>query len=116
MIATLRARWQGKNSRAYPSRRKVADILLTQERQTAGRERSHAAGAARLDGPLDFQPGLLDIHEDLLDTTAYLNTLAVHARSSGHRRMADALGFATATVARATDQVATAATETATRP
>ena len=116
MLTKFRARMQGKTGIASPSRRKVADLLRQQEQQTAKRERNYAAGAARLDSLLEFQPGLVHLHDDLLDIVAYLQTLGAHAHSSGHRRLADALGYATATITRATDQVATAATETATQP
>ena len=117
MLATFRARMQGKSSRAYPSRREVANLLRKQEHQDGERRRHHDTGAALLDGPLNFQPGLLDLHDDLVDVLAYLEALEYRAMVTCQpRSLGAALAAAGDALGAAIKQVATAATETATQP
>jgi hypothetical protein len=117
VITTLRGRLQGKNSRTYPSRREVANLLRKQEHQADKRRRVHGTGAALLDGPLNFQPGLVALHDDLVDVLAYLDALEYRAMATGQPySLGAAMAAAGDALGAAIKQVATAATETATQP
>ena len=117
MIASIRARMQGKTSRAYPSRRKVANLLTDGARRVhATRAPLHADAAARLDEIAAYQPGLIDLHAELTETEIYLQALVTQARRDGHTALARALEVAASTIAGATSQVAIAATKTTPQP
>ncbi|OYP10050.1 hypothetical protein CFC35_41785 [Streptomyces sp. FBKL.4005] len=70
---------------------------------------THRKGAAGITDSLGFQPGLVDLHDELNDTWHYLMALQQRARDLGHLDLADSMMRAaenTVDVMTAVDQAA----------
>jgi len=90
-------------------RETIADNCFT---SLAERARIHAKGAAGLADSLAFQPGLIDLHDELHDTWHYLIALKGRADELGCATLADSLGAATDATRDVLERVATAAEAT----
>ncbi|MGI5444122.1 hypothetical protein ACQEV4_44305 [Streptomyces shenzhenensis] len=78
--------------------------------------RTHTQGAARLTDSFAFQPGLVDLHEDLHDAWHYLVAIRSRAREMGYGTLAEHLDAAAETTAATLAIVATAAEATVPGP
>ncbi|TJZ41202.1 hypothetical protein FCH28_37585 [Streptomyces piniterrae] len=74
---------------AYDSVEEVREVIAKNTFETlAERARTHTKGAAGLSSSLDFQPGLVDLHDELHDVWSYLVGLADRATELGHESLA----------------------------
>ncbi|WP_415961987.1 hypothetical protein [Streptomyces sp. 021-4] len=80
------------------------------------RVQAHTHGAGGLSDSLAFQPGLLDLHDDLHDTWHYLIALKARARDLGNAALAEHLGDAADSTRDVLQAVATAAENTVPSP
>lgn len=73
---------------AYDSVDQVREVLARRslDTLTAG-ARVHTEGAAGLTDSLAFQPGLIDLHDELNDTWQYLASLADRATELGYESL-----------------------------
>ena len=78
--------------------------------------RIHHKGAARLTDSFAFQPGLVDLHDDLYDVWHYLVAIRSRAREMGYGPLAEHLDAAAETTAATLALVATAAEATVPGP
>jgi hypothetical protein len=78
-----------------------------------GRAACHAAGAEKLTDSYAFQPGLIDLHDELHDTYFYLDALSFHAHCLGNSDLAEHLAQAARATCRVLKTVADAAEATA---
>ncbi|MYX18444.1 hypothetical protein GTY67_34410 [Streptomyces sp. SID8374] len=81
-----------------------------------GRVQAHARGAGGLSDSLAFQPGLLDLHDDLHDAWHYLTALKARARDLGNGALVDHLGAAADSTRDVLQAVAAAAENTVPSP
>lgn len=82
----------------------------------AERARTHSEAAARLVDSFAFQPGLIDLHDDLHDVWHYLVALKSRADEMGYGSLAEHLDAAAETTAATLSIVATAAEATVPGP
>ncbi|MEU6331509.1 hypothetical protein ABZ851_30160 [Streptomyces sp. NPDC047049] len=80
------------------------------------RARTHTEGAARLTDAPAFQPGLIDLHDELHETWSYLVGLADRAIELGHETLGSTLAVAATTTRHTLGHVATAAEATVPAP
>ncbi|MFD5428508.1 hypothetical protein [Streptomyces sp. NPDC127084] len=98
---------------AYESAEEVREAISENSfNSLADRVRTHNEGAARLTDSLAFQPGLIDLHDELHDTWHYLVALKARARRMGYRTLAEHLDAAAETTRDTLVHVATAAEAT----
>jgi hypothetical protein len=98
---------------AYESPEQVREVIAKNSfNSLQGRARSHQAAAERLKDSYAFQPGLIDLHDELNDTWHYLTALAEQARQTGYVPLANDLTSAAAYVRVAVTDVARAAEAT----
>lgn len=109
-------RLMGK-SWAYDSAEDVREAIAKNSFDTlAERARTHTEGAAGLTDSFAFQPGLIDLHDELHDTWHYLVALKARAREMGYGTLAEHLDTAAETTAATLSIVATAAEATVPGP
>lgn len=94
-------------------REAIADNCFT---TLADRARNHSDGADRLTDSLAFQPGLLDLHDELHDTWHYLTALKARARDLGYDTLTEHLDAAADSTRDVLQAVATAAENTIPSP
>ncbi|ONK09454.1 hypothetical protein [Streptomyces sp. MP131-18] len=89
MIRDLVHRLSGKTT-AHTSQRALREALTAQARRVRNEGQDlHELGARRIDGgTLGFQPGLVELHGDLVDIEIYLAALGSEGRRRGHRDLA----------------------------
>ncbi|WP_370424406.1 hypothetical protein AB8O64_37220 (plasmid) [Streptomyces sp. QH1-20] len=80
------------------------------------RAQEHAKGAAGLTDSYAFQPGLVDLHDELHDTWIYLASLKGRARGMGYASLAGHLEAAADSTRDVMEQVASAAEATVPAP
>lgn len=98
---------------AYESAEQVREVIAKNSFDSlADRARNHQEGAASLTDSYAFQPGLVDLHDELHDTWHYLTALTSRAREMGYAPLANHLTTATGYVREALAQVADAAEAT----
>lgn len=90
LLTDLIARLQGK-AFAYDTTEEVADLLRDQTHRLVDRFGKHVDGAVGLADELAFQPGLIDLRGEQLDSALYLQALEFAARRQGHQDLADRL-------------------------
>ncbi|WP_228983498.1 hypothetical protein [Streptomyces sp. DH12] len=101
---------------AYESPDEVREVLAKNCFDAlAERAEGHAEGAATLSDSYAFQPGLIDLHDELNDTWHYLTALTGRARELGCTALAAQLGAAADSTLDTLDNVATAAEGTVPR-
>lgn len=109
-MALMGKRW------AYESSDEVREVLAKNCFDAlAERAEVHAEGAATLSDSYAFQPGLIDLHDELNDTWHYLTALKEQAQELGCTTLAAQLGAAADSTLDTLDNVATAAEGTAPR-
>ncbi|MFC7987260.1 hypothetical protein [Streptomyces sp. NPDC057336] len=95
---------------AYDTVDKVQEVIRKNASDNYERRvTTHRLGASIITDSLGFQPGLVDLHDDLNDTWHYLMALQQRARSLGHLDLADSIKQAaesTVDVMTAVDQAA----------
>ncbi|MFD3422659.1 hypothetical protein [Streptomyces decoyicus] len=102
---------------AYESADDIREILAKNNLNSqAERARVHTEGAARLTDSYAFQPGLIDLHDDLLNTWHYLVGLADQATWLGYDTLARDLGTAAESTRDTLETVATATEATIPAP
>lgn len=82
----------------------------------AERARTHAEGAAGLTDSFAFQPGLIDLHDELHETWHYMVALKSRAREMGYGALAERLDAAAETTLGTLLHVAMAAEATVPGP
>ncbi|MET9366085.1 hypothetical protein ABZX93_35015 [Streptomyces sp. NPDC006632] len=94
----------------YDTTEEVAELIAKNSVDTYERSaQKHRQGAGRLTDSLAFQPGLVDLHDELHDTWHYLMALQQQARRLGHHDLADSMtraAVSTDAVMEAVDQAA----------
>lgn len=102
---------------AYESADDVREVIADNCFNTlAQRSRTHTKNAAGLADSFAFQPGLIDLHDELHDTWHYLTALKARARELGCATLADSLGAATDATSDTLERIATAAEATIPAP
>ncbi len=102
---------------AYDSVEQVREVIAKNSFDTlAERARTHTRGAAVLTDSFAFQPGLIDLHDDMHDTWHYLVALQARARQLGQGTLAEHLDVAAETTAATLSILATAAEATVPGP
>nr|AAX51320.1 unknown [Streptomyces sp. F11] len=102
---------------AYDSAEDVREVIAKRSFDTlAERARTHTEGAAGLTDSFAFQPGLVDLHDELHDTWHYLVALKARAREMGHGTLAEHLDAAAESTRDTLVHVATAAEVTVPAP
>ncbi|MCX4707194.1 hypothetical protein [Streptomyces sp. NBC_01373] len=102
---------------AYDSAEDVREVIAKNSFETlADRARTHSVGAASLTDSFAFQPGLIDLHDELHDTWHYLVALKGRAREMGYGALAEQLDAAAETTRDTLTHVATAAESTVPGP
>lgn len=102
---------------AYDSAEEVREAIAKNSFDSlAERARTHTEGAAGLTDSFAFQPGLIDLHDDLHDTWHYLVALKSRAAEMGYGSLAEHLDAAAETTAATLSIVATAAEATVPGP
>ncbi|WP_331764332.1 hypothetical protein [Streptomyces sp. NBC_01506] len=77
---------------AYETKEEVAEVIgMNVYDAYEGRVKTHRRGAARLTDSLAFQPGLVDLHDELNDTWHYLVAMQDRARELGYPDLAATL-------------------------
>ncbi|MFF4249492.1 hypothetical protein ACFYY2_34260 [Streptomyces sp. NPDC001822] len=102
---------------AYESADEVREVIADNSFNTlADRARTHWNGANTLTDGLAFQPGLLDLHDELHDTWHYLVALKARARDLGYGALTEQLMHAADSTRDVLQAVATAAENTVPSP
>ncbi|GGP93486.1 hypothetical protein [Streptomyces melanogenes] len=102
---------------AYDTADEVREVIADNCFNTlAERARTHGEGADRLSDSLAFQPGLLDLHDELHDTWHYLTALKARARDLGYGTLTENLDAAADSTRDVLQAVATAAENTVPSP
>ncbi|MFJ8676723.1 hypothetical protein [Streptomyces sp. NPDC093589] len=102
---------------AYESAEDIREVIAKNNLDSqAARSRTHTKGAARLTDSYAFQPGLIDLHNEMLDTLHYLVGLADQATWLGYDNLAWKLGAAADSTRDTLVTVATAAEATIAAP
>ncbi|MET7649324.1 hypothetical protein ABZS83_38090 [Streptomyces sp. NPDC005426] len=102
---------------AYESADEVREVIANNSFNTlADRVQAHSKGADTLIDSLAFQPGLLDLHDELHDTWHYLTALKARARDLGYGTLTEDLGSAADSTRDVLQAVATAAENTVPSP
>ncbi|ASR00790.1 hypothetical protein [Streptomyces sp. 11-1-2] len=102
---------------AYESAEEVREVIADNCFNTlADRAKNHWDGANTLTDSLAFQPGLLDLHDELHDTWHYLTALKARARDLGYGTLTEHLGSAADSTRDVLQAVATAAENTVPSP
>ncbi len=102
---------------AYESVETVREVLDKQCFDTLKeRAETHAQGAADLSDSYAFQPGLIDLHNEMHDTWHYLTALATRAREIGCPALAGHLIAAKGSIVEVLGHVAVAAEATVPAP
>lgn len=102
---------------AYESAEEVREVIADNCFNTlAERAETHWEGANTLTDSLAFQPGLLDLHDELHDTWHYLTALKARARDLGYGTLTEHLDAAADSTRDVLQAVATAAENTVHSP
>lgn len=101
----------------YESAEEVREVIARKSfNSLAERVRTHNAAAAGLTDSYAFQPGLVDLHDELHDTWHYLMALKARAREMGCATLAGHLEAAADSTHDVLEQVASAAEATVPAP
>ncbi|WP_331764878.1 hypothetical protein [Streptomyces sp. NBC_01238] len=104
-------------SHAYESAEEVREVIADNCFNTlAERAETHWEGATNIADSLGFQPGLLDLHDELHDTWHYLTALKTRARDLGYGTLTEHLDAAADSTRDVLQAVATAAENTVHSP
>ncbi|OUD03028.1 hypothetical protein [Streptomyces swartbergensis] len=102
---------------AYDEVEEVREVIATRSFDSLPeRAEIHSKGAASLTDSLAFQPGLVDLHDELHDTWVYLASLKGRAREMGYASLAGHLEAAADSTRDVMEQVASAAEATVPAP
>lgn len=102
---------------AYDSAEEVREVIAKKCFDSLPeRAQTHSAGAAGLTDSYAFQPGLVDLHDELHDTWHYLVALKARARELGCASLAGHLEAAADSTRDVLEQVASAAEATVPAP
>ncbi|MEU3986367.1 hypothetical protein AB0F77_40995 [Streptomyces sp. NPDC026672] len=102
---------------AYESAEDVREVIAKESFDSLPeRAQAHGKGARRLTDSYAFQPGLVDLHDELHDTWHYLTALKARARYLGYGALTEHLESAADSTRDVLEQVASAAEATVPAP